>query len=428
MKRLFAWTLCLVCLMWVENAGAASQLYYYPFVNPYEATVLELPQPFEVQLPAEVPTTEFTLKVFPEREIPDVFWYEDGLVCSLVQQEHRSPLIFLIAGTGSRYNSPIMVKLQKVFYQAGFHVISISSPTHMDFVVNAASGLPGDSLADARDLYRVMELAYERVRTKIEVSSFALAGYSLGGFNAAFIAKLDDEQKRFNFNRVLLINPPVNVYESATILDQLLVENIPGGMDNFDPWLRSVLQRLLSAVSPFGLAELSGDYLYNAYKQLRPTEETLAALIGLVFRLSAANMIFTADVMNGGGYIVPKHARLTNSTSLTRYAEVSFRTRFIDYFDELFFPQHQQREPGLTREAMLSSLSLRSLEPYLRSTDKIGLIHNEDDITLAPGEVDYLEQVFGARARVFPTGGHVGNLFHPVVVRAILDFLTGKEQ
>ncbi len=427
MRRLFAWVPLVACL-WCAHAGAASQPYFYPFVNPYEATVLELPQAFEVKLPAEVPTTEFTLKVFPKREIPEVFWYEDGLVCSLAHQDHKAPLIFVMAGTGSRYNSPLMVKLQKVLYQAGFHVISITSPTHMDFVVNASAGLPGDSLDDAQDLYRVMELAYEKVRTKIDVSSFALTGYSLGGFNAAFVAKLDDEEKRFNFRRVLLINPPVDVYVSASILDQMLVENIPGGMAKFDPWLRSVLQKLLSVTNELGLTELSGDYLYNAYKRLRPSEETLAALIGLVFRLSAANMMFTADVMNGGGYIVPKHARLTNSTSLTRFAEVSFRTRFVDYFNEYFLPYRQQREPGLTRQALLDRLSLRSIEPYLKGADKIGLIHNEDDITLAPGEIDYLERVFGARARVFPTGGHLGNLFQPAVVRAMVDFLTGKEK
>jgi pimeloyl-ACP methyl ester carboxylesterase len=428
MRRRVAWVSLMACLWWVQPAAAASQPYSYPFVNPYEATVLELPKAFEVQFPEEVPTREFTLRVFPAREIPEVFWYEDGLVCSLAHQDHKAPLIFVIAGTGSRYNSPLMVKLQKVLYQAGFHVLSLTSPTHMDFVVNAATGLPGDSLEDAQDLYRVMELAYEKVRPTIDVSSFALTGYSLGGFNAAVLAKLDDEQKRFNFRRVLLINPPVSVYLSASILDEMLVDNIPGGMDKFDPWLRSVLEQLLSVSGALGLTDLTGDYLYAAYKRLRPSEETLAALIGLVFRLSAANMMFAADVMNGGGYIVPKHARLTATTSLTRFAEVSFRTSFIDYFNEYLLPYRQRREPGLTRREFVDRLSLRSIEAYLSGADKIGLLHNADDITLAPGEIAYLEGIFGARAQVFPTGGHLGNLFQPAVVRAMVNFLTGKEQ
>ena len=124
---------------------------------------------------------------------------------------------------------------------------------------------------------------------------------------------------------------------------------------------------------------------------------------------------------------MPKHTRLTSSTSLTRFAIVSYRTRFVDYFDEYFFPYRQQREPALTRQALLDRLTLRSLEPYLRGAGKIGLIHNEDDIILAPGEIEYLQDVFGARAHVFPTGGHTGNTFHPEVVRAMLNLLTGKE-
>ena len=84
-------------------------------------------------------------------------------------------------------------------------------------------------------------------------------------------------------------------------LDQLLVENNPGGMDHLGAWFRSVLVRLVAASRELGDTQLSGDFLYEAYKRHPPNEETLAAVIGLVFRVSAAHMIFTADMMKGGG-------------------------------------------------------------------------------------------------------------------------------
>jgi pimeloyl-ACP methyl ester carboxylesterase len=404
-RRLAAVLLLMTWLVASQSAAAESGAYFYPFVNPYQATVLGLPRALEVPLPPAIPTREFTLQVFPERKIPEVFWYEEGLVCSLAYQERRAPLVFLVPGAGSRYDSPIMVKFQKLLHQAGFHVVALSSPIHMDFVVNASS-----------------------VRARIEVSSIALVGYSLGAFNAAFVSRLDDEQRRLNFRKVLLVNPPVDLYGSVSALDRLLVENIPGGQDGFDAWLRVALARLVALRSELGHTALSGDFLYEAYKRVEPKEQDLAAVIGLVFRMSAADMIFTADVMNGGGYIVPKNAQLTNSTSLTRFAMVAYRTRFTDYFDEWFFPDRQRREPGLTREALLARLSLRSLEPYLKTADKIGLIHNEDDVILAPGEIEYLQAVFGARARIFPTGGHMGNAFHPEVVRAMLDLLGAQRR
>jgi len=427
MKYLLTLILLIGSLMWAQNAMAAPQPYFYPFVNPYEATVMELPKYLEAKLPEEVPAREFTLRVFPKREIPDVFWYEDGLVCTLAYQDHKAPLIFVIAGTGSSHNSPRMKKLQKTLYQGGFHVINLTSPTHMDFVVNASAGLSGDSLDDARDLYRVMELAYEKVRGKIDVSDFALAGYSLGAFNAAFVAKLDEERKSFNFRKVLLINPPVSLYDSVSNLDRLLVENVPGGMEKIDLWFRNVLTQYSSVMRETGNMEMSGDFLYNAYKRLPPSEENLAALIGLSFRMSSANMIFTADVMNGGSYIVPKNAQLSATTSLTRYALVSYSTSLIDYFNEYLIPYCQKRDPNLTSQAILDRMSLRYIEAYLKSSGKVGLIHNEDDIILMPGDIGYLQDVFGNRARIFPTGGHLGNMFHPDVVSLMLDFLTRKE-
>jgi pimeloyl-ACP methyl ester carboxylesterase len=427
MKRRCALILVVACLWSAQIAAAASPPYTFPYTNPYEATVLGLPRASEVELPASVPVREFTLKVFPGRAMPKVFWYEDGLVCSLAYQDHTAPLLFVIGGAGARYDAPTMVKLQKLFYQAGFHVIALSSPSHMDFVANAAGDLPGDGVGDARDLYRVMRLAYEQVRTDIGISSVALTGYSLGAFNAALIAQFDAELKLFNFSRVLLINPPVDLFGSVAAMDRLLVENIPGGMRNLDAWFRDVLGHLVAATRDMGHTELSGDFIFSVYNRLPHVEQSLPAVIGLAFRMNAANLIFTADVMNGGGYIVPRHARLTNSTSLTRYAMVAYRTSFADYFDEYLLPHRQREEPGLTRQALLDRLSLRPLEPFLRSTTTIGLVHNRDDIILAPGEIEYLEGVFGQRAHIFPTGGHLGNLFHPEVVRAILGFLTGKE-
>jgi len=427
MTRFLFMLLVVLGLTFPRPAAAAPKAYFYPFVNPYEATVMELPKYLEVKLPERVPETVFAVRPFPDREIPEVFWYEDGLDCTLAYQDHQAPLVFVIAGTGSNHATSRMKALQKLYYQAGFHVISLTSPTHMDFIVNASTGLPGDPRADARDLYRVMELAWAQVRDRIEVSSFNLTGYSLGAFNAAFVAQLDAERKVFDFKKVLLVNPPVSLVESVTALDRLLVDNVPGGMNRFEAWFKEALKVLGSLSKQMEPTELSGDFLYAAYKRLPPKEENVAALIGLSFRMSSANLVFAADVMNGGGYVVPRPPRLTATSSLTRYALVSYNTRFVDYFDELLAPTLIRREPGLTRQILLERMSLRSLEPFLRGSRTIGLVHNEDDIILSPGDLSYLQGVFGDRAHIYPTGGHLGNLLHPDVAGYLVDYLRGRE-
>ena len=140
-----------------------------------------------------------------------------------------------------------------------------------------------------------------------------------------------------------------------------------------------------------GYVEFSSDYLYRVYKKYPPREDFLATLIGFSFRISSSSLIFAADVMNGGGYVVPKNVGMSNSTSLTPYSMVLFRTGFTDYFHEYFYPYFREREPGLAEQELIDQLSLKNIDSYLRDTEKIGLMTNEDDIILAPGEIEYTQ-------------------------------------
>jgi len=271
-----------------------------------------------------------------------------------------------------------------------------------------------------------MQLAMAEVKDDIKVSGYHLTGYSLGGIQSAFVSMLDEEKKVFDFKRVLLINPPVNLYTSVNILDGML-ENIPGGVNNFDAWFDNVMKKLAEAEKKMGYFELNGDYIYKAYKRFPPREDFLAALVGISFRTDSASMIFASDVMKGGGFITPKNVEMSNSTALTPYYVAANRTSFEDYFKGEFLPFFQKSDPSLTEEKMIKRLSLRSIEPYLKSARKIGLLGNEDDIILAPGEIGYLEQIFGNRAKIFPTGGHCGNMNHQDVVDFMVDFFAGQE-
>ena len=52
-------------------------------------------------------------------------------------------MVFLIAGTGGYHNTGKNLTLLKAFYQAGFHVVGVTSPTHTQFVIAASTtGVP----------------------------------------------------------------------------------------------------------------------------------------------------------------------------------------------------------------------------------------------------------------------------------------------
>lgn len=161
---------------------AQAWAYDYPLKDPYLATVIGTPSEFQPKLPEKIDYKMLSFKVFPERVVPDVFWYQREFRYSLTYQKGEAPLIFVIAGTGASFYSSNMIFFQRIFYQAGFHVICLSSPTQMNFIVTASNtALPGNIIKDSEDLYRVMTMAWEQVKDRIKVSEFYLTGYSLGG-------------------------------------------------------------------------------------------------------------------------------------------------------------------------------------------------------------------------------------------------------
>jgi hypothetical protein len=420
--------LCLVLfpvLVWAEEGSGK---YAFPLANPYEATVIGTPESLMADLPVKIPVEHRSLKVYPGREVPEVLWYEGSMRYSIALQKGKAPLIFVIAGTGAGYNSTKMQILQKAFYQAGFHVVCLSSPTYMNFIVTASgSMIPGDLRNDAWDLYLAMKLVWGEIRKKVDVSEFYLTGYSLGAADSAFVAKLDEAEKVFEFKKVLLLNPPVSLYNSVHILDNLVYADLEGGKLTFNDWFEGLMTALAERQKEFGPLDFSGDWLYEAYKEKRPPENALKTLIGVSFRISCSSMIFTSDVMNGGGYIVPKPPLLTSTTSLTEYAKVGNRTTFEDYFHEYFYPFFHRYRPGLTEDELKRQESLESIEDYLKTSSKIGLMTNADDIILAPGEIDFLREVFQDRAQIYPTGGHCGNLAYKPVMAYIVDFFKKGE-
>ena len=385
--------------------------------DPYAATIAGTPTELEPSLPESIDYELLGLKVFPDRPTPDVFWYQREFLYTLSYQKKEAPLIFVIAGTGSSFYSSSMIFLQKAFYQAGFHVICLSSPTQMNFVTTAsATCVPGNILEDTQDLYRVMTMAWEQVKDRIKVKEFYLTGYSLGASQSAFVAKLDEEKRVFNFKKVLMINPAVSLYTSARILDGMILRVAPTqSPEEFDRWFNEILGGFGRIYKLMGQPPLDSDFLYDVYRYLlktgvTPRQDNMAGMIGTVFRVASSNMIFSADVMAKYGLIVPRDRELTSADSLTDYFKVTSRISFVDYFNEFLFPYFQSKNPALTKDALIESTSLRSIEPYLRNTAKIFLMDNEDDLILTPQDMAFLKNVFGPRAKIYPCGGHLGNL------------------
>ena len=126
--------------------------------------------------------------------------------------------------------------------------------------------------------------------------------------------------------------------------------------------------------------------------------------------------------MTNAGLIVPKNLELGPASSLTDYFEVSIRMTFIDYFNDLYYPYFKEKDPNITKQDLTDRASLDTIHDFLAHAEHVGLMTNEDDIILGPGQIEYLRELFGDRAQIWPTGGHMGNLGTRAVTGYVVDY------
>ncbi|TWR96539.1 serine/threonine protein kinase [Pseudomonas saxonica] len=403
--------------------------YGYPITNPFEATIATTPPQMRPYLPSEddINQSDYTLTMRPDREftLPANFWAVKKLNYRMAKQDHPAPLMFLIAGTGAPYDSSLNEFLKKLFYQAGYHVVQLSSPTSYDFMSAASRyATPGISQYDAEDLYRVMQ-AVRAQQASVPVTDFYLAGYSLGALDAAFVSHLDETRKSFNFKKVLMLNPPVNLYTSISNLDRLVQTEVKG-INNSTTFYELVLGKLTRYFKQKGYVDINAALVYDIKNSKeRLTNEQMAMLIGTMFRFSSADIVFTSDLINRRGLITPPNYPITEGTSLTPFLKRSLLCDFDCYLTEQVIPMWRAKTDGGSLLQLIDQVSLYALKDYLQNSPKIAVMHNADDIILGPGDLGFLRKTFGDRLTVYPYGGHCGNLNYRVNADDMLEFFRG---
>lgn len=426
----------LLLTMLNAQAKPVSADYQFPLHNPFEATIAGTPSALRPPLPddADIKQRDYSLRLRPEREftLPSNFWPVKTFRYRLAKQAGPAPLIFIIAGTGAYYSSSTMEYLKKLFYGAGFHVAQISSPTAYDFMVGASRyATPGYSPQDARDLYTVMQAIKKQQRT-LQVTDWHLTGYSLGGLQAAFVSHLDEQEQSFNFKRVLLLNPPVNLYTSVNNLSRLVHTQVVGTSETrtFYQLMLDKLTRYFNSKGRFDFSEAMLFDLQNSSQKLNQNE--LAMLIGSAFRFFSADINFTSDLINRRGIITPPQQKINDGTNLTPFFKRALLCDFECYLQEQLLPfwhshfNNQQATQvaadNADLERLIQASSLYALTDYLSSSKKIGVMHNADDIILGQGDLGFLKQHFAERLTLYPYGGHLGNLDYLDNAADILEF------
>ncbi len=420
--------LCSLCsVSYAQPIDVDARDYGFPLLNPFEATIATTPKMLQPQnLPDDryIDQDDYTLTLRPEREfnLPPNFWAVKKLKYRFAKQPHPAPLIFIIAGTGSHYAAASMDFLKRVLYKAGFHVVQLSSPTSYDFMAAASRyATPGYSPEDALDLYQVM-MAVKEQNPGVEITDFHLMGYSLGGLQAAFVSALDSQEKVFNFKKVLMINPPVSVYSAISNLDSLVNARVRDVGTN-ESFFDAVLGRMAEYFRAKGNIQINDAMLFEFQQsEQKLSNEELAVLIGTVFRFAAADIVFTSDLVNRRGQVVPINITIYEGSSLTPYLREALFCNFECYIQEQLLPYWRRHFKGESLDQLVFDVSLHAIEDHLRNSSHIAAFTNADDLILSKGDLNFLRETLGNRLVVFPHGGHLGNMNFHVNTDAMVEF------
>ena len=399
--------------------------YNFPIDDPYSATIIGSATMMTPGVSENIPLKVYEIQIKDKKEIPDVFWYASKFKFSFSKQKNKkAPLIFVLAGTGSDYNATRVKFMQRIFHDAGYHTIAISSQMSQQFMISASTNvMPGMLINDNEDIYKAMKLAYNKIKDQVEVTDFYIMGYSLGGTNAAVLSYIDEKEKAFNFKRVFMVNPPVELYDSAVKLDKYLDDYTGGKTEGIEKLLNTTLYRLKGGLTN-EYANIGADTIYNIVKGDILSDAEKKAYIGLAFRLTSNDLNFISDFITKSHVYTKNPDKVNKYTNMKEYFKaVNFAT-FEDYVNKVGFPYYKKYNKDFSIEDLKREASLRVIEDYLRTSPKIAAVTNADELILNEKDINYLKDVFKDRLVIYPKGGHCGNMFYKENVDVMVKFVN----
>ncbi|WP_291255579.1 serine/threonine protein kinase [Fusobacterium sp.] len=400
--------------------------YDYPFHNPNIATIFGSSNLMVEGVSTKVPRKEYSIKLPWTKAVGEEFWYNEGFKFSLVPQKTEAPLVFLLAGTGSSHNSIRMEYFQRIFYDAGYHVVSISSPMNNNFIINGSSSrMPGLIMEDSKDIYNIMKEINKRISKKIKVSDFYVVGYSLGATEAGILSYIDESEKEFNFKRVFMINPAVNLYNSALKLDNYLDFPENERAEKIGGLIEKIIDTVVSSTLP-EYTSIDIETIYKLFSKNKLTNKEMQELIGGAFRLTSIDLNYITDVINNRKVYVKEP--VGKFTPMFGYFEkINFAT-FDEYINRVALPYYREKlGEDLKLEQLVERARLNNIEDYLKNSSKIAVVTNADELILDESDFEFLKSTFGNRLLIYPYGGHCGNMFFSTNVKIMLEFLEKGE-
>jgi hypothetical protein len=391
------------------------------------ATVFGTPPKDIAPLPDKVPLSEINIALPWRLPMPAVVWFDGKLRVWLTAQDRPAPLAIIISGTGSDGNTSKLSVLRAVLYGAGYHVLTMPSPTFPGFIVSTSStGVAGDLMQDGHDLYSAMQEIVAHLPHKVRITDIDVLGYSLGGANAAIVKSIDATEGKLKIHRAVMINPPVSLFSSVGRLDRLFLMNIGSGDADVELLYRRLYAQLANLYRASNRLEVDEDFLLSAAAATLKTDAEFSAAIALSFRIDLVDVFFEGDLYAKTGIVTdPKHPPRVGD-SLESIQRTLRDEPFDDYFSKVFAPYYLKHRPGATRDSLIQANSLKIIADALQNDGDYYAQTSSDDLILNTDELKWLRDALGPRIAVYDHGGHLGTLGSRQQVADMLDMLAGR--
>lgn len=402
----------------------------YPYKeNAIRATVLGTPKDqwytFSHAKGPKVRTIKTTKK------IPEILRQWSDFKYGVWKQKEEAPLMIVISGTGSVYNSGLSMYIANVFYDRGYNVIAFSSVTTMPFIVSQSkNNYAGYIKSESEQMYDIIRKAItDEKKDGMKINgNIYVGGYSLGGFQSLLIQKEDEQKHQIGIKKSLLLNTPISILTATKKLDGYLVKNGIFDAKGLEKFLDTHFSNIINdeSITSKDLNFSDMDISTSPLNKLKLGDKDLEVLTGLLFRFYSANMTFAGEVFSGQKAV----GRLSDKKSYKRFDSLTkeftegMSVSFNEYAKEILYPYLKANKyPDLTLDQFIADFDLRSSQDFIdRNNKNIVFISSTNDILLSDKDLEYINQTFKNKVMI-PFGGHTGLLWHKDVAKLMVDKL-----
>ena len=333
-------------------------------------------------------------------------------------QPKLAPVVYIVPGLGAHRMEKAALAMAELVFKHGYSAVCVSSPFNPEFMEHASTAaLPAYLPVDGHDLAGVLTEVDRHLHGMYpgRLGAKTLLGYSMGAAETLYLAgtAATNTASPVQFDRYVAISPPVRLMHGVDRLDEFYRAPLGWPAGERTTNLENTFLKV-AALSQTKLTPQSA-LPFNAIES--------QFLIGLVFRFSLRDMIYSSQQRHNQGVL---HHGLHDIRRNPAYQEI-LQFSFRDYFQKFAVPYYQAH--GLAApvgETLETGGDLRTYEQGLRANPAIRIIANENDFLLTGEDLAWLRTTFPAeQLKLFPQGGHLGNLSNPTVQQAILGALAG---